>query len=327
MTILFDVISPYPVLENLVAVLSLGDLLNLSKVNSAYRAVLHGFPYSRPATSTRLSSTSIRSTLLIGKHDSPCWENLKAKSRTLCSEPQHTRGNFIRGCRMCSMPVCEACTIRSLFGKPGLSTFQRRYRSLCKPCWQFGNPHRDQHFNGSTRELPPSYSERALCLGFCICTAKDGHLCFKCKTKQSSSSPDDLSRCYGDSCTSTNVGLRETRVCLWCDLPLPGGRSRAEARRDYDTRHLLARLHSSFERLPEDEEPDLLEEQRLLELDAVHRNRQSTVFASEDERWRRSESNRAVELREFRQNEHPRGDLPRYSCTPSVQLHSFHGDY
>ena len=40
---LLDLLSQYPILENLVSVLPLGDLFNLSKTNSNFRAALHGF--------------------------------------------------------------------------------------------------------------------------------------------------------------------------------------------------------------------------------------------------------------------------------------------
>ena len=46
MASLLDLLSPYPILETLVSVLPLGDLFNLSKTNSSFRAALHGFPVS-----------------------------------------------------------------------------------------------------------------------------------------------------------------------------------------------------------------------------------------------------------------------------------------
>ena len=79
--------------------------------------------------------------------------------------------------------------------------------------------------------------------GLCVCTAKDGHLCLACKTRQNEMVDQELAICYGNGCSATKDGSFEGRICLWCDLPLPGGRSRAEARREYDTKHLRAKMH------------------------------------------------------------------------------------
>ncbi|KAL2059627.1 hypothetical protein ABVK25_000920 [Lepraria finkii] len=295
MAALLDLLSPYPILENLVSMLPLGDLFSLSKTNSAFRAALHGFQLARSNGESPFT-TPVRPTLCIGQHETLFWRNLNAKSPGLFSESQHTRGDKNRGCLMCAMPVCEACIIKASFGKRDEKTFQHRTRSLCPECYNSETPHIEQSLKEVKGKRPiHSLSDTE---PTCICTAKDGHLCLKCKTEQKSDLETKLSRCYGEGCSKTKPCGFSGRVCLWCDLRLPGERSRAEARRDYDKRHLLARTHSSFERPPEDEiiypaEQEAIwqaEEERFRELSAVSEQRRTTASTAEDERWRRSEA-------------------------------------
>ena len=321
MAVLLDLLLPYPVLENLASSLALGDLFNLSKANAAYRAALHGF--AKPLLD-RERDEDVRSMLQIGEHRSAFWENLKARSQLECSEPQHTRGSNPSGCRLCSMPVCEACIIKASFAKRSENTFQNRHRSLCADCWTSGNRHKKQPVGGSKGK---SYHEQALEGCFCVCAAKDGHLCLKCKTYQNSSAEADADKCYGQGCLNgspkSKAAPMEGRICLWCSRQLPGSRSRAESRRDYDARHILARSHSSYDRPPEEEDFDSFEEQRMLELDALSRRKKAIAsgtaveipdpsdstersglvdspetsayskIAQENERWERSEATRA----------------------------------
>ena len=295
MTSLTDLLSPYPIVVNLASVLPLGDLFNLSKTNSILRAALHGFKVPQSNGNPRLN-IPVRPTLFIGQHETPFWRNLKGKSLLLCSESQHTRGDKVRGCLMCSMPVCEACIIKASFGKRDEKTFQHRTRSVCPECYESGNPHIEQLLECTKGKKPlQNLSDTDTT---CICTAKDGHLCLKCKTEQKTNLEAKLSKCYGEGCSETKPGGFSGRICLWCDLRLPTERSRAEARRDYDKRHLLARSHSSYERPPEDEIVDpaeqqaiwRAEEERFQELRAVSHHRETTAQAAEDERWRRSEA-------------------------------------
>lgn len=316
---LFELLCAYPILETLAAVLPLGDLFNLSKTNSTCRALLHGF--SMRSLKKPSSIQAVRSALSIGRHNTSHWSNLKAKSPLFCSEPQHTRGSKIKGCLMCSMPVCEACVIKASFGKRDENTFPNRTRSLCVECFDSGHPHKETSLNGEENIILNSYSMRKEC----ICTAKDGHLCLKCKTKQNSKLDIRNKQCYGIGCPKPKLDGFGGRVCLWCDLPLPRERSRAESRRDYDARHLLARTHSSYDQPPEEgaeiidpaeqeaiwaSSPitsgasqrtttpnkataaayDRFEEERRRTLEAVSERRQFTASASEEERWRRSEA-------------------------------------
>lgn len=320
MASLLELLYAYPILETLAAVLPLGDLFNLSKTNSTCRALLHGF--SVRSLQKPSSLKAVRPALFIGRHNNSHWKNLKAKSPLFCSEPQHTRGAKIKGCLMCSMPVCEACVIKASFGKRDENTFPNRMRSLCDECFSSGNPHKETSLKGDEKIVLTSYAMRTEC----ICTAKDGHLCLRCKTKQNSSLKIRNNQCYGTGCPKSKLDGLERRVCLWCDLPLPRERSRAESRRDYDARHLLARTHSSYDQpLEERAEHDIIdaaeqgtawasstvtsasqrtntskkasavsydrfEDERRRELEMVSQRRQSTVSAPEEERWRRSEA-------------------------------------
>lgn len=318
MASLLQLLCAYPVLESLVAVLPLGDLFNLSKTSSTIRITLHGFSINFVKKPSSLGA--VRPALSIGRHDTSHWKNLKAKSPLCCSETQHTRGANIKGCLMCSMPVCEACIIKASFGKRDENTFPNRTRSLCVECFDSGTPHQAAMLNGEETVALPSYLMR----GECICTAKDGHLCLKCKTKQNSELETRHNQCYGQGCSKSILEDFGGRVCIWCDVPLPRERSRAESRRDYDIRHILARTHSSYDQSPGEETlldlggeevvcasststssasgmktptkkvkafaHDRFEAERRKELEEVSERRQFTASALEDERWRRSEN-------------------------------------
>ena len=331
MASLLELLYAYPILENLAAVLPLGDLFNLSKTNSTIRAALHGFsdkPHKIPS-----SLRAVRPTLFIGRHNTSHWKNLKARCPLCCSEPQHTRGSKVKGCLLCSMPVCEACIIKASFGKRDENTFPNRTRSLCVECFNSGNPHRDTLWDGEDAIIEASYSMRTEC----VCTAKDGHLCLRCKTKQNSNRNSEMNQCHGIGCSGSKSEGFGGRVCLWCDLPLPRERSRAESRRDYDARHLLARRHSSYDQAPEEgAEDDIIdpaeqeavwassafipsaseramsprktksiaksiardpfEGARRRELEGVSERRQLATSTAEEERWRRSETLRRSEF-------------------------------
>lgn len=189
----------------------------------------------------------MRPALSIGRHNTSHWKNLKNRSPICCSEPQHTKGDKVKGCVMCSMPVCEACVIKASFAKRDENTFPNRIRSLCVDCFDSGNPHRETSLNGEGNHRQTSYLMRPEC----ICTAKDGHLCLSCKLKHNSGA-DIKNHCFGLGCSKSNIDCFGGRICLWCDLPLPRERSRAESRRDYDSRHLVARRHSSYDQIPEE---------------------------------------------------------------------------
>lgn len=300
MASLLDIILQSPIQEALVSNLPLGDLLNLSKTNSIVRAALHGFNFGR-SDQGLLSFGRSRPALRIGQHNTSYWKNLKSKSLLLCSELHHVRGEKVRGCRMCSMPVCEACIIKASFGKRNERTFWNRIRSLCPDCYEVEN---------GVKILPYHFDPKEK---MCICTTKDAHLCIKCKTKRKLEARENLDQCHGEGCLKAQEGGFLGRVCLWCNLQLPNNHDRAAARREYDSRHLLARSYSTYERPSDghwaeqealwDSSPykakarplDLFEEQQQWMLSVVSARRSLTRDAAEEERWRRSESLRRLE--------------------------------
>lgn len=345
MTILLDLLFPYPIVEDLASSLALGDLFSLSKVNSAYRAALHGFENAVSHEDITKRNVTLRPSLLIGAHRTRFWENLKARTRLQCSEPQHKRGSNAKGCLICSMPVCEACIIKASFAKRKDTTFQNRHRPLCSDCWYTGNPHRKHPVGPINTKVLEPYPDQAAKGDICICAAKDGILCLQCRTDQNDRVENEVGKCYGQNCPQGNAVSKSTemygRVCLWCSRQLPESRSRAESRRDYDARHLFARSHSSYDRPPEEKEDlDTFEEQRMLELDALSRKKQETrdgvtpsslhvagseedrfdrqarvdflARTREEERWQQSE---AARYQEWSMLPPPRRDssgLPRY---------------
>ncbi len=278
MAVLLDLLSPYPILENIVSSLTIGDLFNLSKVNSVYRSTLHGFEGSCFGERRPIANRGVRSALQIGFHRTVFWENLKRRSQLRCSEPHHIRGTSPTGCLLCSAPVCEACIIKASFAKRNENTFQNRHRPLCFQCWDTGKQHM-KHSIQVVGTIPrKSYPDQAAEGEFCTCTARNGHLCLACKTEQNNMNGPET--CYGQDCPNSNPEgnaiSMEGRVCLWCSRQLPGSRSRAESRRNYDARYLFARSISSYDRSSDDQDLDTFEEQRMLEDDTLSRRREES---------------------------------------------------
>lgn len=311
MTSLLDVILIDQIQESLLYSLPLGALLNLSKTNSSFREAFHRFRFERHGREL-LSSAKSRSLLYLGQHNTLHWKACKSKSLLLCSEPHHVRGENIRGCRVCSTPVCEACIIKSSFGKRDARTFSNRTRSLCPDCYDLGNGHGDKMSKGALMEHPPSNLNPGE--PSCICTAKDGHLCIECQTKQKCDAKENLDQCHGEGCSRAKQGGFAGRVCLWCDRRLSSENNRATARRDYDLKHILARSHSMYEHASDDGivDPasqaaqatpykakarplDPIEEERQRLLSDISARRSLRADAAEEERWRRSESLRRFE--------------------------------
>ena len=275
-----------------------------------FRAAFHGFHFESH-DQKMLSSTQSRPPIFIGRHDTIHWKSCKSRSLLLCFEPHHVRGENVRGCRVCSMPVCEACIIKSSFGKWDEGMFSNRTRTLCPDCYEPGNVPGEilSKGTGVTSE-PPHYNPRE---PGCACTAKDGHLCITCMAKQRFDAKKNLDQCHGEGCSRAREGGFAGRVCLWCDRRLPGENGRATERRGHDLRHLLARARSMYERPSDDEildpakqavswdyskatsykartQPlDPVEEERLRLLSDVSVRRSLTANAAEEERWHRSE--------------------------------------
>ena len=147
---------------------------------------------------------------------------------------------------------------------------------MCMICWTTGNIHKKQTFAGTKENLLALQTSKDRDVSFCTCTAKDGHLCRECKDYQNSNANAALDSCFGQDCTyvvgSHGDNRLEGKICLWCSQALPPShtlsRNRAVSRRDYDSRHILARSHSTYERPSDEDEFESAELQRALELDA-----------------------------------------------------------
>lgn len=115
---LVDLLSLWPVVSVLASHLGLGDLIQLARVNSEYRAVLHGFPLPAPRCTALTGPDqdgkpqAVRGDLFIGCHQTPYWNQLKARAKWDCTEATHFQGNTTGLCRYCSMPVCMTCIVR-----------------------------------------------------------------------------------------------------------------------------------------------------------------------------------------------------------------------
>ena len=313
MVSLYDILFIQPVQKFLVSGLSACDLSNLSRTNSKIGDCLREIENVSNAREI-LQPTNEDLPSDPSHHETPQLTELKAERLLLCSEPQHVQGTKVRGCLLCTMPVCEACIIKASFRQRDGGTFASRTRSLCPECYSVGNAFEGKlpdglGNDGITRILDPGEA-------FCVCTATDGHLCLKCKTAQKSDSEINRDRCHGRGCSRTKAGGFPSQVCVWCTLRLPSEHHRVRARREYDQLHLLARAHSTYEgptearikeaaeiellerlstgriSLPKPTKPylfDALEGRRLQELNEISARRSLTAAAAEDARWARAE--------------------------------------
>ena len=232
MPTLIDLLLQYPVLEPLVTSLTFGDLLNLSRVSSRHRAALHGFEHANADVTLR--------NLFIGQHQTTLWEGLKMKSRHTCMEPTHRSTNHkVRNCRLCPRLICEACIIRDSYSKRVGRMLQTRFRNLCRNCCVQNRPHR-------RATIGPLVNSRSLVT--CRCKAKDGVFCLGCKASQNENFSKESSNCFGERCEADVTENWGARVCIWCDRHI--SRTLADSRREYDVRHLNARLFATYERVP-----------------------------------------------------------------------------
>ena len=212
----------YPVLESIASQLEFYDLLSLSRTNTVFRALLHG--YATPEANLKyIPDSNVRAELHLGAKSTPLWSHLKSLCLTSCAEPTHTRGDPPRGCRLCGMPICTACVVKASF-KKNENTFANRRRQLCEECWTSGNPHYERLHYCSDTAVVLVYGKMALCR----CSANDGHLCSQCRNEQNRAmNPRGPRTCSGKDCI--NILIRDDqggRVCLWCNLPLPSTTAR-----------------------------------------------------------------------------------------------------
>jgi hypothetical protein len=170
----------------------------------------------------------IRTNLHIGTANTPLWRHLKSLCILACLETKHTKGDSPHACRLCSMPVCNTCVVKQSFGKRE-NTFGNRKRQLCEHCWLSGNPHKQRllHVRHETI-ISVDYTS----MNLCRCTASDGFLCSSCKDEQNDVSKAQQVRCAGRNCSQILASDEQGgRICLWCDLALPGARSKTDRRR------------------------------------------------------------------------------------------------
>ena len=234
---LLSILEPWPIAASFAAQSNAADLIHLSRVDSRIRAALHSF--GQPADVPR---GHVRQSLNIGSHQTSYWQQLKLKAPFTCSSPTHVRDSNPHPCRICSMPICEACVIRDSFAKRSENTFKNRQRFLCKTCWTTSRPHKRHKFidkrkiecqdeDGHHSGCPPGTSE------FCSCTnQKDGWLCIPCKDTQNSEvTTDGLTTCFGENCEQPLGNAKELwRICLWCDKSISRSRAGVVSRLMFD---------------------------------------------------------------------------------------------
>ena len=132
-------------------------------------------------------------------------------------------------------PVCLACIVKNSFRK-NEATFQNRFRPLCQNCFSSGNPHAEHLLYDGDKRLQVDYTEN----GICQCTARDGFLCLECKDRQNLGFSKGLPRCAGHGCdTDIDKNNIAGRVCLWCNLILPGPRNVERHRQFFESRYIF----------------------------------------------------------------------------------------
>jgi hypothetical protein len=232
MPTLVDLLEQYPIIESLSCHLGLGDLIALSRTSSTYRAVLHGLPNSPPAGADAqcIAETSIRLCLNLGSANTRLWKLLKANTRKICSDSNHTKGGEPQGCRICSMPVCGACVVKKSFAKNS-NTFISRRRHLCDACWTQNMPHRERLRFAHGQPVRIHYAKMKMC----YCTAKDGILCTAC---QRETQEYHESACAGYGCSERlqNDDIAG-RICCWCNGALPSSPSKERSWDEYQKRY------------------------------------------------------------------------------------------
>lgn len=215
MPTLCDLLSVNPIAESLASFLSFASLLNLSRINSSYRAALHGFP-SVYDSEHETKDPEVRQSLRVGYHDTNLWRQLKSVVHYECSWPGHKKGDSLLGCRTCSMPICEACILKDSFKKRTPATkrgaFDNRGRNLCRTCWKAGNP-----LVESLRSGPGPQVVDYVLVDPCRCTAKDGVLCGGCKEEQTHDLERKVGQCAGYACgVPLSKGTSALSMCIWC---------------------------------------------------------------------------------------------------------------
>ena len=288
MATLLQLIATFPVLEAILSALSYADLLNLSRVSTSYRAILHGFncpthlpSHNGPDVEAPIFKEKflkedprkpkelqrIRLDLHIGNHQTDTWRRYKSVVRWLCSEPHHTVGQRPKQCLRCSMPVCETCIVKSSM-KKNQHTYDRRRRLICEDCWARGVPHHEGRRVGPHEVVFVDYERSKLC----HCMSSDGILCLGCIEQQNSDLDRKLAYCAGNNCSNKVIeDSAGGRVCLWCTGVLPSLRSKDERKKVYDARYLSLTRKSKSQEIAE-------------QMNAARGGR-TQLLGFEDQRW------------------------------------------
>ncbi len=153
-----------------------------------------------------------------------------------CSEPYHTRGPSPKPCRICSLPVCEGCIVKTSFVKEDVTLHMCRAH-FCAGCWISGKPN---------RECRPPESLDVRNESFCECSTQDKWLCHRCKHARKPFSGSPVIHCEGPDCsTIMEPGCCGGITCLLCGRESQPGRELSQ--REYDSTHLFARFFSAFD--------------------------------------------------------------------------------
>ena len=155
-----------------------------------------------------------------------------------CVEAGHRSNQTqLRACRLCSAFVCEACMVRDSYRKWNQPTFESRIRTLCTKC--YARTRLSQWID------IPSSSDSDRIAASCHCTPNEAFLCHKCKNSQSATCKTML-KCFGEGCDEDLANNYGGRICTWCQKTIC--KSLADTRREYDVKHMNARLFATYER-------------------------------------------------------------------------------
>lgn len=161
----------------------------------------------------------------------------------LCSEPHHTKGHSPKPCRLCSLPVCEGCVVKTSIAKREVTLHMCRVY-YCIDCWISGNPQRERRPSELVPWMFRADDPNSKSESYCVCSGQDKWLCLRCNTARRSLSESSYIRCAGHGCSKImQPGGQTGCICLLCGLYSRQGRE--ISRREYDSIHLAARLYSA----------------------------------------------------------------------------------
>lgn len=158
-----------------------------------------------------------------------------------CGEPHHTKGLSPKPCRICLVPVCEGCIVKTSFGRPQV-TLQMCRVYFCTRCWIAPE---EPHVADPDAKVLGARTQPGEVQSVCVCSAQDKWLCQRCKLAQRSEPGSCLVRCAGDGCSTIMEPSQSGYcICLLCGLQHQPGLG--TLRREYDSAHLYARYYSAI---------------------------------------------------------------------------------